>query len=78
MIANKNVDIQFSGITLMRYAQNQKIGKPNNCEVFGSNKTKGSKQDSYNPGADPGGGGRTRRPPPPLKLEKIRFVYVKS
>jgi hypothetical protein len=46
MIANKNVDIKFSGITLMRYAQNRKIGKPNNFEVFGSNKTKASKQDS--------------------------------
>ena len=46
MIAN--VDIKFSGITLMRYAQNRKIGKPNNFEVFGSNKTKGSKHNSYN------------------------------
>jgi len=30
------------------YAQNQKIGKPNNLKVFGSNKTKGQKQENQN------------------------------
>jgi hypothetical protein len=30
------------------YAQNRKIGKPNNLKVFESNKTKGPKQDSHN------------------------------
>ena len=30
----------------MRYAPNQKIGKPNNLKVFGSKKTKGPKQGS--------------------------------
>ena len=32
----------------MWYAQNRKIGKPNNLKVFGSNKTKGPKQDRQN------------------------------
>jgi len=32
----KNLDIKFSvsGITVIRYRQNQKIGKPNNCWCF--------------------------------------------
>ena len=30
------------------YAQNRKIGKSNNLKVFGSNKTKGAKDDSQN------------------------------
>ena len=34
------------GITPIRYAQYRNIGKPNNLKVFGSNKTKGPKQDS--------------------------------
>jgi len=29
-------------------AQNRQIGKPNNIKAFGSNKTKGPKQDSQN------------------------------
>jgi len=33
---------------LIIYAQNRKIGKPNNSKVFGSNKTQGPKQDSQN------------------------------
>ena len=39
---NKNVDIEVSAherisvITFIRYAHNQKIGKPNNVNVFGS------------------------------------------
>jgi len=43
----KNVDIKFAAhnafleITFSRYAQNRKIGKPNNSKVFGSNKAKG-------------------------------------
>jgi len=41
-----------SGITVIRYAQNRKIGKSNNLKVFGSNgaiKPKGLiKQDSHN------------------------------
>jgi hypothetical protein len=39
---------RVSGITFIRYAQNHKIGKPNNFKVFGSNKTKGHKQDNQN------------------------------
>lgn len=41
-LSYKNVHIKFSvsGITCIRYAGNQKIGKP---PSFGSNKTKGSK-----------------------------------
>jgi len=34
-----------SGITFTMYAQNLKIGKPNNLKVFGSKKTEGPKQD---------------------------------
>jgi hypothetical protein len=30
------------------YAQNRKIGKPNNLKVFGSKKTKEPKQDRLN------------------------------
>jgi len=37
-----------TGITFIMYAQNRKIGKPNILK-FGSNKTKGPKQDSQNP-----------------------------
>jgi hypothetical protein len=33
-------------ITFIRYAQNRKIEKPNNLQVFRNNKTKGPKQDS--------------------------------
>ena len=39
---NKNVDIEFNAhervsvITFMSYLHNQKIGKPNNVNVFGS------------------------------------------
>jgi hypothetical protein len=32
----------------MRYANSQKIGKPNNLMFFWSNKTKGTKQDGQN------------------------------
>ena len=32
----------------MRYAQNQKIGKPTNSKHFGSKKNKGPKQDNQN------------------------------
>ena len=35
-----------SAITFISYAPNLKIEKPNNLKVFGSNKTKGPKQDS--------------------------------
>ena len=37
-----------SEITFTRYAQNRKIGKLNILKEFGSNKTKGPKQDSLN------------------------------
>jgi hypothetical protein len=37
---------RVSGVTFIRYAQDHKIGKPNNFKVFGSNKTKGHKQDN--------------------------------
>ena len=40
-IANKKI----YAITFIRYSQNRKIGKPNNLS-FGSNKTKGPKQDN--------------------------------
>ena len=39
--------MKFYGITIIRYAQNREIGKPNNLN-FWSNKTKGPKQDSQN------------------------------
>jgi hypothetical protein len=39
--------MHVSGITFIRYAQYRNIGKPNNINVFGSNKTKGSKQESH-------------------------------
>ena len=39
---------QRSGITFIRYAQNRKVGKPNNLKRFASNKTKGLKQDHQN------------------------------
>ena len=38
----------MSGINFIRYAQNQKNGKPNNLNVFGSNKNKEPKQDRQN------------------------------
>ena len=37
-----------SRITFIRYAQIWKIGKPYNLKVFGSNKIKGTKQNSQN------------------------------
>jgi hypothetical protein len=37
-----------SGITFIRYAQNRKIGKPNNLKFLGGNETKVPKQDSQN------------------------------
>ena len=40
---------RVSGITCIRYAQSRKIGKPNNFKIFGSNETKGLKQDSQDP-----------------------------
>jgi hypothetical protein len=43
-----NVLIGNPGITFIRYAQNQKVGKTANSKVFGSNKTKGPKQDDHN------------------------------
>ena len=40
---------RLSGTTVIRYAQNQKIGKPNNLKLFGSKKPKWHKEDSqYN------------------------------
>jgi hypothetical protein len=38
----------FSGITFIGYTQNRKVGKSNNLKLFGSNKTKGHKQDRQN------------------------------
>jgi hypothetical protein len=35
------------GVMVVRF-KNQKIGKPNNLIVFGSNKARGPKQDSQN------------------------------
>jgi hypothetical protein len=37
-----------SEITFISYSYNQKVGKPNNLNVFVSKLTKGSKQDSQN------------------------------
>jgi hypothetical protein len=34
-----------SGITVIRYAQSQKIGMSNNIKIFWSNKTKGPTQN---------------------------------
>jgi len=51
---NKNVDIKFSeqrrisGITFITYAQNQKIGNPNNLTFWEQYTTKGLKHDSQN------------------------------
>ena len=51
---NKNADIKFSahdtffGITFTRYIQSRKVGKPNNFQSFGSNKTQGPNQESQN------------------------------
>ena len=38
----------MSGMTFIRYAKYRNIGKPNNLNVFESNTTKGSKQESQN------------------------------
>ena len=47
--SNKTININFSVLnTFIRHTQSQKIGKPNNLKVFGSNKTKETKQDSQN------------------------------
>jgi hypothetical protein len=44
---NKNVNINLvSGVILIRYSPNRKIGKLNNLKVFGGYTTKGPKQDS--------------------------------
>jgi hypothetical protein len=40
--------LRLSGITFIRYAQNQKIGKPNSFKIFSSKKIKGPQQDSQN------------------------------
>ena len=51
---HKNVDIKFSAhdafleLPSSGKAQYRNIGKPNHIKVFGSNKTKGPKQDSKN------------------------------
>jgi hypothetical protein len=45
---SKLVTRRFSGITFIRYTQNWKMEKANNFKIFGSNKTKGPKQDSQN------------------------------
>jgi hypothetical protein len=39
---------RFSGIIFTRYAQNRNFKRANNLNVFGTNKTKGPKQDSQN------------------------------
>jgi hypothetical protein len=36
------------GITFIRYAHSQMIGKPNNLKVFGNKYSKGPKHDSQN------------------------------
>ena len=40
--------VRSKSITFIRYAQNQKIGKPNNLKVLVNNKVKGPKHDSQN------------------------------
>ena len=44
---NENVDIN-TGRSLIRCDQNRKIRNPIDLKVFGSNKTKGPKQDNQN------------------------------
>jgi hypothetical protein len=39
---------RVSGITIIKYAQNENIKNPNNLNVFGRKKSKGFKQDSQN------------------------------
>jgi hypothetical protein len=39
---------RFVSGTFSPGTQSQKIGKPNNVEIFGSKKTKGSKQEQEN------------------------------
>ena len=41
VIKNKNVDIKFLELEVIRYAQSRKIGKPKNLKILGNNKTKG-------------------------------------
>jgi hypothetical protein len=40
--------MNVSGITFISYANNQKVGKPNNLSVFVSKLTKEPKQDNQN------------------------------
>ena len=44
---------RFSGIIFTMYAQNRNFEKPNNLKVFGTNQTKGPKQDSQNRSRQP-------------------------
>jgi hypothetical protein len=44
----RNTSRRVSGITFIKYAQNQNIKKPNNLNVFGRKTTKGYTQDSQN------------------------------
>jgi hypothetical protein len=46
-MAKLRIQIFDSGIIVIKYVQNQKIGKQEK-KSFGSNKTKGPKQDSQN------------------------------
>ena len=39
---------RVSGITFIKYAQNQNIKNPNNLNIIGRKKTKGTKHDSQN------------------------------
>ena len=45
---NNNIDIICSVHDMCHQVKNLKIGKPNNLKVFGSNKTKGPKEDNQN------------------------------
>jgi hypothetical protein len=46
---NNHVDIECNTHdACLEYAHNQKIGKPNDLDIFGSKKTKGLKQDIHN------------------------------
>jgi hypothetical protein len=46
LISNLVYTQRLSGITIIRYAKGQKIGKPNKVKVIGNKKTKGHKQHS--------------------------------
>jgi hypothetical protein len=57
----------FSGITFIRYAQCQTIGKSNNSKVFGSKKIKGPKKT-----------GKSKSTKEPYKLEIHHYLIQQT